>query len=86
MPRSLMLAVPPEATEALQAQLLEHEGVLSLRLTTGTSIRPPGDVLEVEVLDRDLPSAMQLLVQSGVGTEDGTALTINSPLATISPG
>jgi hypothetical protein len=84
MPRSLRLAVPPESTEALQARLLEHEGVLSLRLTTGTSIRPPGDVIELEVLDRDLPSVMQVLVNFGVGTEDGTALTIDSPLATVS--
>ncbi len=85
MPRSLELVVPAGTTDAISAQLLKEDGVLSLQVTRGTSVKPPGDVISMDVLDRVLPSVMSILVDHGVARDAATSLTTSAPLSVVSP-
>ena len=52
MHRTLELTVPPAATDALTHQLKTIEDVIGLTVMRGASLKPPGDVLTVHVLNR----------------------------------
>lgn len=85
MPRSVQLVVPVGTTDALSSELLDEEGVLSLQVTRGVSVKPPGDVISIDVLDRSVPSVMAILVAHGVGRDASTSLTTDMPLSIVSP-
>lgn len=85
MPRSLDVTVPGETTDAISAGLLQQDGVLSLQVLRGTSLKPHGDVISIDVLDRALPSVMSMLADYGVGRDGNMSLRSNSPLSIVSP-
>lgn len=86
LPRVVELTVPPERTdEALQRLTGEH-GVLSVRVLRGVSVQPPGDVVAVEVLNRDLARVMHVADDLGLGEDGGVSLTTSIPQSVISKG
>lgn len=52
MHRTLTIAVPPAATDPLTADLLTIDDVIGLSVSRGSSLKPPGDVITVHVLNR----------------------------------
>lgn len=52
MHSTLEISVPSELSDALSQRLLAQESIISLTLSRGTSLKPPGDVLTVQVLNR----------------------------------
>lgn len=57
-------------------------GVVGLRLERGVSVKPSGDLVTVEVLNRSRFELMRLLDSHGVGRAEGTSLT-TSELSSI---
>jgi hypothetical protein len=52
MHRTLTISIPATATDALSADLLNIEDVIGLSVSRGASLKPPGDVVTVHVLNR----------------------------------
>lgn len=61
MHRTIQLTVKPEATTALCDDLRQVEEVMGLSVQCGASIKPPGDVITVHVLNTGTDSVLQLV-------------------------
>jgi hypothetical protein len=79
MPRTVDLTVPAAHTGQLLQRLRDHDEVLSVRLFTGASIAPPGDVVSFEVVDTSLAWAMRVADNVGLGVDPGVSLTTSRP-------
>jgi len=64
MHRTLDISVPPGATDALLTHLERHEQVIGLSVSRGASIKPPGDVITVHVLNRGADDVLTLVAQA----------------------
>jgi hypothetical protein len=84
MPRTITISVEPSRTDALVADLADADGVLTLHRQDGASIRPSGDVVTVEVLDRRSSELFALLSRHGAGTEPGISVTTSEPDGMVS--
>lgn len=67
MHRTLDLSVPPQATDGLLADLARQEDVIGLSVQRGASVKPPGDVIVVHVLNRGADEVLRLA--AGVGPD-----------------
>lgn len=83
MPRTIHLSVPVESREALAAEL-DQLDLLGLRLHPGASLRPPGDVVVLEVANEGLGRVMRVAGKYGLGQPGGLAMSTNEPLSVIS--
>ena len=59
MHRTISISLAPESTEILISQLENIEGVIGLSRARGHSIKPPGDVLTVHVLNRSADDVLR---------------------------
>jgi hypothetical protein len=84
MPRSIRLSVPSDETESWLERISQFSGVLSLRVTRGSSVVPPGDEISLEITNRDLPAFGRMLDEAGVGSRSDVYLVASDPLAVIS--
>jgi uncharacterized membrane protein len=85
MPRTLQITVPSERTETILAEVTRLEGLLGLSVQRGASLKPPGDIISVEITSRDLHELMQLLERREVLTDPSSSLLTSQPLSVISP-
>ncbi len=60
MHRTIEIAVPPSYTDELIGELEQLEQVISLSVVREGSVKPPGDVLTVHVLNRGADEVMRL--------------------------
>ena len=79
MPRVVELTVPSIMTEEVARRLGARNDVLSLRVLRGVSLRPPGDVVVIEVLDRGLSDVMRLADGLGLGRDPSVSLSTSLP-------
>lgn len=86
MPRILTVSLPSDASDDLCNRLQSLDGTLSLRLHRGVSVQPPGDLVEAEVLDRQLDVVMELLDEAGLGRSSSISVTTTSPASVVSAG
>lgn len=84
MPQSVQITVPSAQSQGLIGQIQRIEGVTGLRLIRDASLKPPGDVIGVEVTVRSLHDLMRLLDEQGVGRESGTSVVTSSPSSVVS--
>jgi hypothetical protein len=82
--RVIEMTVPPASTDRLLAELREIEP-LALRLFSGASLDPPGDVVAVEVPNRDLGVVMRIADHFDLGEHEGVTMTTQEPLSAVSP-
>lgn len=75
MARSIEIALAPNRTEALAAEIQAMEGVVGLSLQRGASLAPPGDVLTVHATNQGMAGLWCLLDRHGIGREGGTVVT-----------
>lgn len=61
MHRTMDISVPSEITDSLLKALEQHEQVMGLSVSRGASIKPPGDVLTVHVLNRGADDVLRLV-------------------------
>jgi hypothetical protein len=70
--------------EELIGEIGRIEGVVGVRLMRGVSVKPAGDVIEVEVIGRSLQELMRVLDARGVGRESGTSVVTSMPASVVS--
>lgn len=61
MHHQIDVTIPSEATDELLSELDKHDGVLSLTLQRGGSVKPAGDVLTAHVLNRSIDSVLTVV-------------------------
>jgi uncharacterized protein (TIGR03382 family) len=84
VPRTITISIDSSRTDALVADLAVADGVLTLHRQDGVSLRPPGDVVTVEVLDRRSSELFALLSRHGAGVEPGVSVTTSEPDGMVS--
>lgn len=81
--RIVDLTVSPGQTDGLLAELRELEP-MALRLYRGASLRPPGDVISVEIPNEQLGIVMRVADRYDLGEPGGVAMTTLEPLSMVS--
>jgi hypothetical protein len=61
---TIEIAVPASATARALTKLRELEGVVSLSVLYGASVKPPGDVLIAHVLNREVDAVLMVAAQA----------------------
>jgi hypothetical protein len=61
---TIEIAVPAKAAEGVLAELEVLEGVASLSVVCGASVKPPGDVVTVHVVNRDVDAVLAVAAQT----------------------
>jgi hypothetical protein len=84
MPRTIQIVLPADGSATLAQHLLDDESVVGLSVQQGASLKPPGDLITIQVLDRHLPRLMEGLVAQGVGVSDDTSIVTGQPLSVVS--
>lgn len=85
MARLIQIVVPSHTTTPLLKTLQQSGRMLSIRLQPGVSLEPPGDLVTIQVKNRELMPTLRLLDEQGVGRGPGTVLSTAQPLCIISP-
>ena len=80
MHRTLSLTVPPAATANLARELAALDEVVCLSVTAGASLKPPGDVLTLQVLNRGMDKVLRCVADH---QQDGTISATTAELASI---
>lgn len=80
MHRTLSLTVPPTATANLACELVALDEVVGLSVSAGASLKPPGDVLTVNVLNRGMDKVLRCVAAN---QRDGTISATTAELASI---
>ena len=73
--------MPPTYTDTLTEELEQLEHVITVSVLRGASIKPPGDVVTVHVLNRGADQVMRLA--EGVHKEGGDVSVSTSELSSI---
>lgn len=84
MPRSVTISLPSDRAPLLVEELSAFDGTLSLSRQRQASVRPPGDVITVEVLDRSVSELFALLSRYGAGSDDGVSVITSEPTGIVS--
>jgi hypothetical protein len=58
--RAIEIIVPPSHTDELIHELEQLEGVIRLSVVRGASVKPPGDVVTVDALNREADEVLRL--------------------------
>ncbi|MCA1672131.1 MAG: DUF389 domain-containing protein [Actinobacteria bacterium] len=61
---TIEITVPTEATEGVLAELEALEGVVTLSVLHGASVKPPGDVVTVHALNRGVDAVLAVAAQA----------------------
>jgi uncharacterized protein DUF389 len=80
MHRDLEITVAPAATDRLLERLQEVEGVLTLSVRRGESVKPPGDVVSAAVLNQYADDALKVIQEA---EEHGTLSISTSTLDSL---
>jgi len=78
------ISLPSDRASRLVEELSGFDGTLTLSRQQHVSLRPPGDVVTVEVPDTSLPSLFALLSTHGAGTDETVSVTTSEPTAVVS--
>lgn len=84
MPRTIVVTIPKAETDRLIAELRQFEGIVGLRVQQEASIKPPGDVVTVDVINKALNPVMNLLDNHQIGQREGTSISSSEPTSLIS--
>lgn len=83
MPRTVRLTIPTTCREDLLDEFAELD-LLGLRVHRDASIRPPGDVVELEVANEILRDVMRVADHYGLGRPGGVSMSTSEPLSVVS--
>jgi hypothetical protein len=84
MPRTIQITVPSAEADALVGRLRSLPGVLGMSRQAGASLKPPGDIPRLNVLNRVWPQVMQFLDEAGVGSTAASSLSSAQPITLLS--
>jgi uncharacterized membrane protein len=83
VPRQIQIVYPSDQAERLLARLREFDGVIGTRLQRGASRHPPGDVISLDVLNRNLPALCRFLTEQEVGADASSSVSTSEPLSLV---
>jgi hypothetical protein len=83
MPRRIEITVPADLTGRVVERLAAAPGVLGLRVQSGISRDPEGDVITVDVLNRALADMTWLLADLGVGSDAAASFSTSEPISLV---
>jgi hypothetical protein len=84
MPRTVEISVSPDETEALVERISGIEGLIGLRVQSGASRKPHGDVISLEITNRALPELLRRLEHRGIGTTALGSFSTSEPISVTS--
>lgn len=85
MHRTLEITVPPAFTDALGAELTALDEVIGLTLQRGGSLKPPGDVLTVHVLNSGADAVLRRVRAAVPADQPGLSIVTAEATSFISP-
>lgn len=85
MPRTLSVSLPSERTDSLLAQVRGLQGLITLSVQKGVALKPPGDLVGIEVTDRDLTQLMHILERHGAGNDEQVSISMAEAVGMVSP-
>lgn len=85
MSKTVKVSLPPEMTDDLVAAARAEEGILGIEYSAGTSRRPAGDSISFTVTDRGMLRLMRVFDRLGIGSCEGTSISVGELTAVISP-
>lgn len=80
MHRTIEIIVPPSHTDELIHELEQLEGVIRLSVVRGASVKPPGDVLTVDALNREADKVLRF---ADTARQQGYVSVTTSEVASI---
>lgn len=84
MPRTIEIVVPAGESEAFIGRLRSLPGVLGMSRQAAASLKPPGDIVRLHLLNRSWPQVMQVLDDAGIGLTATSSLSSSEPVTLIS--
>lgn len=84
MPRTITVTVPKSDTDTLVAELQQLDGLIGLQVQRSSSLKPSGDVVTLNVVNRALNKFMHLLDKHQIGQREDTSLSTSEPTSLIS--
>jgi uncharacterized membrane protein len=84
MPRTVSVSLPSERTDDLLAEVRELQGLITLSVQKGVSLKPRGDLISVEVTDRDLKQLMQVLHRHGAAKDGEVSVSMAEAVGMVS--
>lgn len=81
MHRTIEIALSPQGTDALVPELSANEHVVGLSVQRGASIKPPGDIVVVQTLNRGADAVMLAAAEAG---RHGPVSVATAELASLS--
>jgi hypothetical protein len=73
MHRTLQITVSPSITDELCGKLTDLENVITVSVVRGESLKPVGDVITVQVLNRGADEALRCVGEAAKGKEFSVA-------------
>ena len=82
MPRTLDIIAPPEIAARIVNQICAIEQVMTVHVSPGAGVKPPGDVVTVQTTNRGIPKIMAVLTGEGL-TEGAISVSTSEPISVI---
>lgn len=79
MARELNISVPEKLTQEILDKIKTRDGLLSLSVQRGKSIKPKGDVITMTVTNSSLRTYMHLLEEYRIGKKGGVSIATSEP-------
>lgn len=83
MARQIQIIVPLKFTDELIESVKEEDGLLSMFLQKQASLKPPGDILTLQITNSSLPHYMRIFESFQLGKEGGIAISTSEPDSVI---
>lgn len=84
MSRIIEVSLPNRDSDRLMPRIKELEGLIGLRVQKNISIKPPGDVLAVELVNSSVTPFLNLLEEEGLLFNDQVSISTSEPKSVIS--
>ena len=84
MPRRVEIFVPAHLTKELIEEIQHLNGLINLQIAYSAAIKPPGDVITLELTNRSVNRLLRLLDQHGVGRDGSGSITTSEPFSLVS--
>lgn len=79
MSRTVEITIPPYATDGMLVKIAACDGLIGLRVHRNISIKPPGDVIALEITNRHLDGLMRTLDEQGVLENGDYSVSTSQP-------
>lgn len=83
--RTISLSIPSNKTEEILKQISVRDGLLGMRVLRGSSVRPEGDSIFLDVKTDALNDFVSMFDEHGIGHSFSSSIATSEPLSFLSP-